>query len=283
MATRRDFLKNITLASGVLATSSAYADNEAAKKKKMKAGIQLYTLRDVINTDLHGTLSELGKMGYNSVEAYGFDGNFFNLPAKEFRKICNDLGMDIPSTHTGITASNAAEYTEKGAEAGLKYLILPSFMGRPDKTIDDYKAVAREMNQIGEITRKSGIKFGYHNHNHEFKPIDGKLPYDILLAETDPALVAFEMDIYWVVKGGLDPLIYFDKYPGRFELWHVKDMSNDGETCIVGNGHIRFKDMLKHAKKAGLKNMVYEQEHYSEGTPMFCAGQSYKYMQKHLL
>jgi len=283
MATRRDFLKNITLVSGVIAAGSAHAEKEAAKGKKMKTSIQLYTLRDVIKSDLQGTLAALSKIGYNSLEPYGFDGNFFGHSAKDFRKMCNDLSLKIISTHTGISTANAAEYADKAIEAGLEYLVLPSFSGRPDKTLDDYKVVAQEMNQIGEITRKSGIQFGYHNHNHEFKIIEGKHPYDVLLAETDPALVTFEMDIFWVVKGGQDPLQYFEKYPGRFQLWHIKDMGNDGETCIIGNGHIKFKDLLKQSQKSGLKRIVYEQEQYSEGTPIYCAEQSYKYIQKHLL
>jgi sugar phosphate isomerase/epimerase len=283
MATRRDFIKNITLVSGVLAASSLQAESEAAKGRKMKIGLQLWTVRDVINSDLSGTLTSLSKFGYNSLEPFGFDGTFFGKTAGEFRKMCNDLGMDITSTHTGISAANAAEYAEKGAEAGLEYLILPSFSGRPEKTIDDYKVVAQEMNQIGEITKKSGIKFAYHNHNHEFKPIDGKVPYDILLAETDPALVSFEMDIFWVVKGGKDPVQYFKNHPGRFQTWHLKDMGNDGDSCIVGNGKINFKDLLKHSKKAGLKRFFVEQEQYAEGTPIYCAEQSCKYIQKHLL
>jgi sugar phosphate isomerase/epimerase len=283
MATRRDFLKNITLVSGVLATTPLLAGSEAAKPKKMKTGIQLWSVRDVIDKDLTGTLTALSKIGYNSLEPYGFDGSFYKTPAKEFRKMCEDLGMVITSTHCGITVENALLYTEKAAEAGLEYLILPSFGGRPEKTLDDFKKVAHEINQIGEITKKSGIKFGYHNHNVEFKTIEGKLPYDILLAETDPALVTFEMDIFWVVKGGQDPLQYFEKHHGRFQLWHVKDMGNDGESCIVGNGHIRFQDLMKHSKKAGLKRIVYEQEQYSEGTPLFCAEQSYKYIQKYLI
>jgi sugar phosphate isomerase/epimerase len=283
MATRRDFLKNITLVSGVLAASSLQAENEAAKGKKMKIGLQLWTIRDVINSDITGTLTALSKFGYNSLEPYGFDGNFYKYSAKDFRKICNDLGMDITSTHTGISAANAAEYAGKGAEAGLEYLILPSFSGRPDKTLDDYKKVAQEMNQIGEITKKAGINFGYHNHNHEFRTIEGKLPYDILLAETDPKLVSFEMDIFWVVKGGQDPVQYFKNHPGRFQTWHIKDMGNDGDSCIVGNGKINFKDLLKHSKKAGLKRFFVEQEQYAEGTPIYCAEQSCKYIQKHLL
>lgn len=283
MATRRDFIKNITLVSGVLAATSLQAESEAAKGRKMKIGLQLWTIRDVINSDLPGTLAALSKFGYNSLEPYGFDGSFYKYSAKEFRKMCNDLGMDITSTHTGINVANAVEYAEKGAEAGLEYLILPSFSGRPDKTLDDYKVVAQEMNQIGEITKKSGIKFAYHNHNHEFKPIDGKLPYDILLAETDPALVSFEMDIFWVVKGGQDPVQYFKNHPGRFQTWHIKDMGNDGDSCIIGNGKINFKDLLKHSKKAGLKRFFVEQEQYAEGTPIYCAEQSCKYIQKHLL
>jgi sugar phosphate isomerase/epimerase len=283
MATRRDFLKNITLVSGVIATSSLHAENESVKARKMKTGLQLWTLRDIINSDVPGTLAALSKIGYNSLEPYGFDGTFYKYSAKEFRKMCNGLGMDITSTHSGITAANASEYTEKAAEAGLEYLILPSFSGRPEKTIDDFKKVAHEMNQIGEITKKSGIIFGYHNHNIEFQLLEGKLPYDTLLAETDPALVTFQMDIFWVVKGGQDPLHYFQNHPGRFQTWHVKDMGNDGESCIVGNGHIQFKDLMKKSKKAGLKRIFVEQEQYSEGSPLYCAEQSYKYIQKHLL
>lgn len=283
MSTRRNFLKSITLVSGVLATSSLQAESKPGKGKKMKTGIQLWTVRDVIDKDLTGTLSSLSKIGYTSLEPYGFDGNFYNHSAKEFRKMCNDMGMDITSTHSGITASNAKEYTEKAAEAGLQYLVLPSFSGRPEKTLDDFKKVAHEMNQIGEITKKAGIAFGYHNHNYEFQLLEGKLPYDTLLAETDPGLVTFEMDIFWVVKGGQDPLKYFNTHPGRFKLWHVKDMGNDGESCIIGNGHIKFQDLLKQAKKAGLKEIVYEQEQYSEGTSIYCAEQSYKYIQKHLV
>jgi len=283
MASRRNFLKNITLISGVLASTTLEAKKEPAKSKKMPVGIQLYTLRDVIGKDLSGTLQNVSKIGYKSVEAYGFDGKFFSTPAKDFRKMCADLGMVISSTHAGITAENAMMYTEKATEAGLDYLVLPSFMGRPEKSLDDFKKVAAEMNKIGEITKKAGIQFGYHNHNFEFRPMEGKLPYDVLLAETDPGLVTFEMDIYWVVKGGQDPIQYFEKHPGRFKLWHIKDMGNDGETCIVGNGRIKFAELLKHSKKAGLKQIVYEQEQYSEGTPMFCAEQSFKYIQKHLL
>ena len=282
MTTRRNFLKNITLLSGVIAASPLQAGSLPGAGKKMKIGIQLWTIREVISSDLSGTLSVLSKIGYNSLEPFGFDGSFYGHSAKDFRKMCNDLGMDIPSTHCGINVDNAPLFAEKAAEAGLEYLVLPSFNGRPEKTLDDFKKAAHEMNQIGEITKKAGITFGYHNHNFEFQPMEGKLPYDILLAETDPGLVTFQMDIYWVIKGGQKPEQYFENHPGRFQLWHIKDMGNDGESCIVGNGRIGFRDLMKLSKKAGLKKIVYEQEQYSEGTPIFCAEQSYKYIQKYL-
>ena len=281
MTTRRNFLKNMTLMTGVLATSKLQAGSLPGKK--MKIGIQLWTIRDVINSDLSATLTSLSKFGYNSLEPYGFDGNFYGYTAKEFRKLCDNLGMDITSTHCGINIENAELFTEKAAEAGLEYLVLPSFNGRPEKTLDDFKKAADEMNRIGEITKKSGITFGYHNHNFEFQPMEGKLPYDILLAETDPKLVTFQMDIFWVIKGGQKPEQYFDQHPGRFQLWHIKDMGNDGNSCIVGNGRIDFKELMKQSKKAGLKRIVYEQEQYAEGTPLYCSEQSIKYIQKYLI
>ncbi len=270
------------MGSGVLAVSSLQAGNMTGKGKKLKIGIQLWTMRDVIHSDLKGTLASLGKIGFNSIEAYGFDGSFYGHSAKDFRKMCDEPGMQISSAHCSITAENALEYADKAAEAGLEYLVLPSFNGRPEKTLDDFKKVADEMNRIGEITLKSGIQFGYHNHNFEFQPMEDTLPYDTLLAETVPNLVAFEMDIFWLVKAGQDPFNYFEKHPGRFQLWHVKDMGNDGETCIVGNGHIKFKELLEQSKKAGLKEFIYEQEDYSEGSSLFCAAQSYNYILKHL-
>jgi sugar phosphate isomerase/epimerase len=176
MTTRRDFLKNLTLLGAVAATSSS-ANVLPPAGKKMKPAIQLWSVREAIAAD---------------------------------------LGMSIISTHSGISEENASAYATQAAEAGLKHIVLPSFNGRPEASIDDFKIAAAEMNQIGEITRKSGITFGYHNHDFEFREKEGKLPYDILLSETDPELVSFQMDIFWVKKGGQDPLAYFKKHPGRF-------------------------------------------------------------------
>jgi len=282
MTTRRDFLKNLTLI-GAVAASSSPATALPPAGKKFKPAIQLYSVRDAVAIDLRGTLQKLSEIGFTQLEPYGFNGQFFSIEAREFRKICEDLGMKIVSTHCGITAENAAEYAGKAAEAGLKYIILPSFYGRPENSLDDFKKAAEEMNRIGEITKKTGLSFGYHNHDFEFRAKEGKLPYDLLLAETDPELVSFQMDLFWVIRGGQDPMAYFENHPGRFSTWHIKDMGNDGETCIIGNGRIPFKKLLKKASDAGLQEIVYEQEQYSEGTSLYCAGESLKYIKKHLL
>lgn len=282
MTTRRDFLKNLTLL-GAVAASSTTATALPLAGKKMKPAIQLWSVRDAIATDLRGTLETLSKFGYRQLEPYGFNGQFFSIEAGEFKNICKDLGMSILSTHSGITAENAPAYAAQAAEAGLKYIVLPSFNGRPEASLDDFKKAADEMNRIGEITRKSGVSFGYHNHDFEFREKEGKLPYDILLTETDPGLVSFQMDIFWVIKGGQDPKAYFEKHPGRFSTWHLKDMGNDGESCIIGNGKIKFKELLTLAKTAGLQELIYEQEQYSEGTSLHCAGESLKYIKRHLL
>lgn len=284
MSSRRDFLRSIpAIPGGFLLSSFGSKAMASQHDAKMEVGIQLWTLRDSIANDLNGTIEALAKIGYTSIEAFGFDGNFYGKTAREFSTFCQNLGIRIHSTHTGITTGNASLYSEKAVEAGLEFLILPSLMGRPGETIDDYKRLGEEMNHIGEICNKNGIRFGYHNHGFEFKAKDGVLPYDILLKETDPALVSFQPDIYWMKKAGYDPLHYFKEYSGRFHTWHVKDMGNDGESCIVGNGNINFKKLMHHAKKAGLERIFVEQEAYSEGSPLHCAAQSFKYIQSHLL
>jgi sugar phosphate isomerase/epimerase len=283
MSTRRDFLRAIPLFSaGLLLSSITEKVSAKGQLKTNEIGIQLYTLRQNIQSDLNATLKALGKIGYTNLEAYGFDGRLFGQPATDFQAFCNDLGMTVRSSHAGITAENATVYAEKAAQAGLEYLILPSMMGRPEKTIDDFKKLAAEMNLMGESCQKSGIKFGYHNHGFEFNPMEGQLPYEVLLKETDESLVSFQMDIYWVRKAGHDPLQYFTEHPGRFQTWHIKDMSADGESCIVGNGMIDFNELISHPAAKATAYYFVEQEHYAEGTPLYCAEQSYRYIQSQL-
>lgn len=281
MKTRREFIKTATLLTAGAVAMKAFPFSIPSPMEKL-IGIQLWTLRDSIPDEILDTLITLSQIGYNSIEPYGFDGKFFGYPANEFRTVVEDLGMKLTSTHTGITLENASLYADEAAEAGLEYLILPSFMGRPDKTPDDFKRMAEELNKIGEVVHKAGVRFGYHNHDFEFAdPGDGIL-YDILLSDTDAGLVGFQLDIFWMVKGGQDPLEYFEKYPGRFETWHIKDMGTDGNSCIIGNGSIDYQKIFSQAELSGMKRFYVEQEQY-RGDPIEEVAESYRFIERELI
>lgn len=279
MPNRREFLKSIPLAgAGLLIAATAKSQT---KLKMNQAGLQLWTLRDDIAKDMQQTIKAVAAIGYTNIEPYGFDGRFYGMEAKAFRKFCADLGITVTSSHTGITAENADFYAEKAVEAGLSYLVLPSFMGRPSASIDDFKRAADEMNTIGEKCLKQGIRFGYHNHDFEFREIEGQIPYDLMLEQTDARLVFFQMDIGWMHIAKRDVPSYFNRYPGRFVTWHIKDVNPQGEGCIVGNGVIDYPALLPYASITGMEQFYVEQEKYHEGSPQYCAGQSLQYIRQH--
>lgn len=282
MSTRREFLRSLSLLSAglFLASAKGKTGNQLNSRKK-GIGIQLYSLRDVIWNDLQATMKGVSSIGFSGVEAYGFDGHsFFGMEARAFKQLCDDLALEIYSTHTGITEQNAAVYAETAADIGMKFLVLPSFGGRPNSTIVDYQRAAEEMNRMGEICNSFGVRFGYHNHDFEFKKIGEVMPFDILLKETEPELVTFQADTYFFAKSGLDPVQWFNNYPGRFESLHLKDLGMDGESCIIGNGIVDFEAVLA---SAGAKLLIYEQEHCAEGSSLYCAEQSIRYIHTHLL
>jgi len=281
MNTRRGFIKTVTMLTAGAMAMKAFPFSISSPMKKM-IGIQLWTLRDSISKDTLNTLSSVSKIGYNSIEPYGFDGKFYGYSAKEFRKIIEDLGMRLTSTHTGINLENAQKYVEAGVEAGLEYLVLPSFMGRPDETVDDFKRAAEEMNQIGEIAMKAGIRFGYHNHDFEFVKTEKGYLYDILLEETEPELVCFQLDIGWIALSGNDALDYFKKYPGRFESWHVKDIDAEGKTTFIGNGVIDYLKVFEMAELSGMKRFYVEQERF-DSSPWEEVEKSFTFIERKLL
>jgi len=284
MSTRREFLKSLKVLSlGALLPLSSFKSMAASIKGDKKVGAQIYSFRDLIRTDLWGTIEAIGKMGFTGIEPYGYDGKFFGIEAKEFRKRCADLGLEIYGTHTGITEANAVHYCEQALEAGMEFLILPSMMGRPNATVPDYQKIAAEMNRIGEICNQHNVRFAYHNHDFEFRPIDGILPYDILLQETEPSLVSFQADTYFFAKMNLDPIDFFKAYLGRFSSLHVKDLGFDGQSCILGNGVVDFKAVIEARDLAGVELLVYEQENCAEGSMLYCAEQSIRYIHTHLL
>ncbi|GAB3931700.1 sugar phosphate isomerase/epimerase family protein [Mucilaginibacter myungsuensis] len=260
MNNRRDFLKNMgALAAGsVLMPSLASAFNY---KKVSNVGVQLYTFRDAMMADAKGTLEKIAALGIKQIEsAASGKGLFYGLKPAEIKQICKDLGMTVRSGHTGIGKDWSATVAQ-AAEAGQEYLIcssLPSW----GQTVDNYKKVSDIFNKAGEECKKSGIKFGFHNHAEEFATADGQVLFDVMLNNTDPKLVCWEMDLGWVVTAGKDPFDYFKRFPGRFPLWHLKDMK-DHKSTEFGKGDLDIPKLLKHAKDSGLKYFFVEQEEYT--------------------
>jgi sugar phosphate isomerase/epimerase len=255
MTTRRDFIKT----AGALTLGGLLTSETLMAASKRSVGIQLYTLRDELPKDPKGVLKKIAAAGYQELESYqGEQGVFFGMKAKEFKKFIGDLGMNLRSSHVGTGATFEKTVAEL-AEAGAKYVMSPY---NKQNTLDEYKKTGEDFVRLGEIARKNGLQFGYHNHAYAFTEVEGVVPYDMWLKEIDPKLMVMEMDIYWVVRAGKDPVDYFNQYPGRFPLWHVKDMDKGDEdkNTEIGKGKIDFKALLKHASKAGLKYAFVEQE-----------------------
>ncbi len=279
MNNRRDFLK-ITAA---FAAASMILPLGAFTQEKKTIGLQLYSVRDKLQKDLKGTLEKLAKIGYNSLEAAGYnatDGTFYGMAAKPFVDFVNGLGMPLNSSHTTFELDMAEKVIAATAATGAKYIIYPFLAEKFRSNLDGWKATAEKFNKMGEIAKKNGIRFGYHNHAFEFDKIDGQLPYDILVSQTDPLLVTFEMDLYWVTRGGHNPIDLFKKYPGRFELWHVKDMvkTDDMFFAPVGTGRIDFASIFAEKKTAGMKYFFVEQDSFKDMDPLESVEISYKYL-----
>jgi len=279
MSNRRDFLKT----TAALAAASMILPLGAFTQEKKTIGLQLYTVRDLIKQDLKSTLEKLARIGYNSIEAAGYnatDNTFYGMDIKSFVDFVNGLGMPLNSSHTVFELDAAEKVIGTATAAGAKYIIYP-FLAEPFRTnLDGWKVTAEKFNKMGEIAKKNGIRFGYHNHAFEFEKKDGQIPYDILLSQTDPSLVTFEMDLYWVTRGGQNPLDYFKKYPGRFELWHVKDMvkTDDMFFAPVGTGRIDFAGIFAEKKSAGMKYFFVEQDSFKNMDPIQAVEISYKYL-----
>jgi sugar phosphate isomerase/epimerase len=243
-------------------------------------GLQLYTLRDDLPKDPKGVLKQVASFGYKQIEGYeGKDGMFWGMSNTDFKKYMDELGMTFVSSHCDINK----DFEKKAAEAaaiGMKYLICP-YKG-PQKKLDDYKKFADEFNQKGEICKKNGIRFAYHNHDYTFKELEGQMPQDVLMNGTDPGLVDYEMDMYWVVAAGHDPEAWLTKYKNRFTLCHVKDRTKGAteaaDSCTLGQGSIDFPKLLKTASQNGMQYYIVEQEKYAGTTPLKAAEDDAQYM-----
>jgi sugar phosphate isomerase/epimerase len=235
-------------------------------------GLQLYTLRDDMPKDPKGVLKQVADFGYKQIESFeGKQGMFWGMSNTDFKAYCDELGIAMVASHCDINK----DFEKKAAEAaaiGMKYLICP-WVG-PQKKLDDFKKIADTFNQKGEVCRQNGIRFAYHNHDYTFLTQEGQIPQDVLMANTNPDLVDFEMDIYWVVTPGADPIAWMKKYPGRFKLSHVKDRIKNAAagdkdaSCELGTGSINYASLLKSASENGMEYFIVEQERYDNSTPL---------------
>lgn len=273
---RRKFIKTSGSLTGGLMFANlsglSMLDTCSNSGKISNFGIQLYTLREDMPKDPKGVLQQIASFGYKQIESYeGAKGMFWGMSNTDFKKYMDDLGMKIVASH----CNTSQDFEKKAAEAaaiGMKYLIYP--WEGTTKTLDDYKKMADEFNKNGEVCRKNGIRFAFHNHDYSFKKMEGQFAQDILMNNTDPTLVDFEMDIYWVVTAGEDPEAWMKKYKNRFTLCHVKDRSktpveNNGlNSVVLGTGSIDWPQVLKTAKDNGMKFFITEQEAYAGTTPL---------------
>jgi sugar phosphate isomerase/epimerase len=263
MKSRRRFLQEALLAGTGTLIMPGFLKSNNRKPKLKSVGVQLYSVRTEMLADAVGTLKRLGQIGYQEIEsAQSVKGNYYGLAPKEIKKILNDQGMTLRSGHTHID-KNWQQSIDQAAEAGQEYIIC-SVLPSPGQTIENYQKSADIFNQAGEQCKKSGVLFGYHNHESEFETVDGKVLYDVLLNRCDPRLVHMEMDLGWVIAAGKDPLVYFKNYPGRFPLWHLKDMNvAEKKSVEFGKGSVDIITLLKHGKEAGMKYYFVEQEEYA--------------------
>jgi sugar phosphate isomerase/epimerase len=279
---RRDFLKLSTAgALGMMAVGPlGCGTGKPGDRKSYGVGIQLYGLRDAMNADVPGTLKKISEMGYKYPELAGYsDGKFYGYSPAEFKKMVEDLGMELISSHTqveaaGITMGNARIMADAHAELGVSYCVQP-WIEEVDRNVETYKKMVADWNQVGEVMKEVGIQFGYHNHNYEFADLDGVVPFfDILMPEMDPELITMEIDLFWATKAGQDPVDLFNQYPGRFQLFHMKDMRTREEPffevikddiCPVGEGVIDFKRALAAKEVAGMKYLFVEDDNQGEG------------------
>lgn len=275
MKTRREFLK----ASAGLALGTLFLPHFSQAAKVRNVGIQLYTVRDAMLSDAVGTLKKLSKIGYKELEsARSPKGNYYGLEPKEIKKITQDLGMTLRSGHVHIDESWQRSI-EQAVEAGQDYLVCSSLPSE-GQTVDNYKKVADIFSKAAEDCKKAGLTFGYHNHEYEFEKENGQVLYDVLLNNTDPEMVKMEMDLGWVLVTGNDPVDYFERYPGRFPLWHLKDMKkNEPESTEFGKGQIDIKRMMELADTSGMEYYFVEQEEYANN-PMESIKHNYNYLMK---
>lgn len=291
MIKRRDFLINAGLALGALAIAPTFAFDS----KKRPIGIQLWSLRDTLPKDVKGVLAQVGKIGFSEVETFGYSAanGFFGTSVKDFKSMLSDNGLKATSNHFDFnpmfkdrSTDIVKVYIETANLLGSEYVTVPYITTELRGTTgDDYKKLALQLNKSAELCKASGLKLAYHNHDFEFTKFGSTNGYAILLNETDKNLVDFELDLYWAVRSGNDPLQLFKEHPGRFKMWHVKDMDkvNPDWNTEIGKGSIDFKAIFAQAKLSGMKRFFLEHETNYIPNPLESIHTSFDYIQKNLI
>jgi len=287
MTNRRSFIKN----TGLLALSLPLIKNNlfavTAEKKLPAIGIQLYMVKEDMAKDPAGTLSQIGKMGYTQIESYGGDkGIFWGMTPKDFNKLAQGNGLTLVSSHYAGDNDGFEKTAAQAAEIGMKYLIYP-WKG-PQKKIETFKRIADEFNNYGAICAKNGLRFAYHPHDYPYKRVDGQLPIDVLLANTDKEFVDFQMDFYYTVTEGQDPEAYIKKNSPRFKLCHMRDVlkerlpagSEDESACDLGQGIINYPHLLSTCLDNGMEYFFVEQSRFFNETPLQSAKINIDYLKQ---
>ncbi|MEK0423347.1 MAG: hypothetical protein RLZ95_1257 [Bacteroidota bacterium] len=276
------FFKSLLSAIAVFAVILFPFTNKANAQDAVKpfGGLALYTVRDAMVKDARATLEKVAQAGYVNVESAGYNnGKFYNLSPADFKALLKEMNLTPISAHQGsVTFDNVDQQIADLKEAGFKYFVVPvppmGTFGFDPATKKmgmkgGAKALAATLNTLGQKCKDAGLELLYHNHDFEFnKDDEGNVVLDYLLENCDKSIVNFQMDLYWVTKAGKDPLEYFERYPGRFKIWHVKDMDEQGRFAPVGNGKIDFKRILAKKKKSGMKYYYVEQDACFNETPL---------------
>lgn len=290
MTTRREFLTQAGLFTAAALAAPALA---RAAMGGHTVGLQLYTLREQLPKDVKGVIAKVAEAGYKEVETFGYSkkGGHWGLSTKEFKSLLSAHGLTTPSGHYGMDQllgedkwDDVKDYIDVAKTLGQEYVTCPYVNEKFRKTPDDFKKIAEKLNKAAELCKKSGLKMGYHNHNFEFIPVDGTMLYSVLLKDTDPNLVHFEMDLYWVVRAGQDPVKWMHEHSHRFAMVHVKDMDKTDSklNTEVGNGSIDYKRIIPVCKKVGVKHFIMEQENFKID-PYVSIKESCNYMKNKLM
>lgn len=296
---RRTFKRNTGLlsAASLLPSYTIFAQNRRLKS----IGVQLFSLPKLLAKDFDAGLQLIAELGYNEIQLFGpydfsaesnkkfwknleplmgFSGSgFFGHSAMEVKTMLKNYDLKATAAHTDLDTlrTKMPELAKTGKEVGYKYVVLPAIPEEERTTLDDYKRLADDFNRIGKNAKEEGIRFAYHNHGYGLQGVNGQIPFQIILDNTDSDLVFFEMDVFWTIAGKADPVEYLKKYPNRFKLMHLKDMSKkvqfsgDGGNpnqwqelfpflVSVGDGILNFKEIIDVAKKSGVKHFYVEQD-----------------------